>query len=130
MDTANDLQNISSLVGAHIFAFLGTSPSEVCNGWELYTPSVNSGTEQTLPSQENALRILQDTLASHTTLLYMYKTFWDFHSFTEFTRRIGILRITRSNYDKLRVIATCPHCRHLLAHPSFIGIGAALPSCS
>ncbi len=125
MDTAHGLQNVLSLVGAHIFAFLGASPREVCNGWELYAHSVNSGAGRTIPDQKNVLRVLQNTLVSHTTLLYMYKTFWDIYSFTEFTRRIRILRITSGNYDELRVIATCPHCRHLLTHPSLIGIGAS-----
>ena len=83
------------------------------------------GGRDTVPDQEQVLRILQDTLATHTTLLFMYKTFWDIYSFTAFPRRKGIMRMARHNYDKLRVIATCPHCRDLLTHPSIIEIGAS-----
>ena len=54
----------------------------------------------------------------------MYTTFWDLYSFTALPRQIGIVRISRHNYDKLRVIAACQYCRSLLTHASIIEIGA------
>ena len=72
MENANSLQHIMGLLGSHIFPFLGASPWEVCNGWEMQPHSTCCGELQGRPSQEDALCAVKDTLSSHTTLLYMY----------------------------------------------------------